>query len=57
MINLLKRIRQKMLSENKLSIYLAYAIGEIFLVVFGILIAFQIVIFLLVILMAIIMAA
>jgi len=31
-----------MLSENKLSVYLVYAIGEVVLVVFGILIAFQI---------------
>jgi hypothetical protein len=31
-----------MLSENKLSMYLIYAIGEVLLVVFGILIAFQI---------------
>jgi len=42
MINFLRRIRQNMLSENKLSIYLVYAIGEVVLVVFGILIAFQI---------------
>jgi hypothetical protein len=31
-----------MLSENKLSVYIIYAIGEVVLVVFGILIAFQI---------------
>jgi len=42
MINFLRRIRQNMLSENKLSVYLVYAIGEVVLVVFGILIAFQI---------------
>ena len=42
MINLFRKIRQDLLSENKLSIYLVYAIGEVVLVVFGILIAFQI---------------
>ena len=42
MINLLRRVRQNLLNENKLSIYLIYAIGEVVLVVFGILIAFQI---------------
>ncbi len=42
MINFLRRIRQNLVSENKLSIYLIYAISEVVLVVFGILIAFQI---------------
>ncbi len=42
MINFLRRIRRNLLSENKGSIYLIYAIGEVVLVVFGILIAFQI---------------
>ncbi len=42
MINFLRRIRQNLLSENKGSVYLIYAIGEVVLVVFGILIAFQI---------------
>lgn len=42
MINFLRSIRKKMLSNGKLSIYLGYAIGEVFLVVLGILIAFQI---------------
>ena len=42
MINFLRSIRRKMLSNSKLSIYLGYAIGEVFLVVLGILIAFQI---------------
>lgn len=42
MIKFFRRIRQKMLSENKLSKYLLYAIGEIILVVIGILIAVNI---------------
>ena len=42
MIKFFRRIRQKLLSENKFSKYLIYAIGEIFLVVIGILIALQI---------------
>ncbi len=39
MIKFFRRIRQQMLSENKISKYLLYAIGEIILVVIGILIA------------------
>lgn len=39
MIKFFRRIRKKLLSENKLSKYLIYAIGEIILVVVGILIA------------------
>ena len=39
MINFFRKIRQKLLSENKFSRYLIYAIGEIVLVVIGILIA------------------
>ena len=39
MIKLFRKIRQKMLAENKFSKYLIYAIGEIALVVIGILIA------------------
>ena len=39
MIKLFRKIRQKSLSENKFSNYLIYAIGEIILVVIGILIA------------------
>ena len=39
MIKFFRKIRQKLLSENKFSKYLIYAIGEIFLVVIGILIA------------------
>lgn len=39
MIKFFRRIRQQLLSENKFSKYLLYAIGEIVLVVFGILIA------------------
>ncbi len=42
MIKFFRKIRQKLLSENKLSKYLIYAIGEIVLVVIGILIALQI---------------
>jgi len=42
MIKFFRKIRQKLLSENKISKYLIYAIGEIFLVVIGILIALQI---------------
>ena len=39
MIKFFRKIRQKLLAENKFSKYLIYAIGEIFLVVIGILIA------------------
>ncbi|MGB5205437.1 DUF6090 family protein [Eudoraea sp.] len=39
MINFFRNIRQKLLTENKFSKYLLYAIGEIILVVIGILIA------------------
>jgi hypothetical protein len=42
MITFFRKIRQKMLTENKLSKYLLYAIGEIVLVVIGILIALQV---------------
>ena len=42
MIKFFRKIRQKMLIENKFSKYLLYAIGEIVLVVIGILIAFQV---------------
>tara|TARA_R100000935_G_scaffold8302_7_gene17527 strand:+ start:157620 stop:158351 length:732 start_codon:yes stop_codon:yes gene_type:complete len=42
MIKFFRKIRQKMLSESKFSKYLLYAIGEIILVVIGILIALQI---------------
>ncbi len=42
MINFFRKIRQKMLTNNKVSKYLMYAIGEIVLVVIGILIALQI---------------
>ena len=42
MIKFFRRIRQKLLTENKFSKYLVYAIGEIILVVIGILIALQI---------------
>ena len=42
MIKLFRKIRQKLLSENKFSKYLIYAIGEIVLVVIGILIALQV---------------
>lgn len=42
MIKFFRRIRQNLLSDNKFSKYLVYAIGEIILVVIGILIALQI---------------
>ena len=42
MIKFFRKIRQNLLSENKFSKYLLYAIGEIILVVIGILIALQI---------------
>ena len=42
MIKFFRKIRQKMLTENKFSKYLIYAVGEIILVVIGILIALQI---------------
>jgi len=41
MIKFFRRIRQRLLSENKFSKYMLYAIGEIVLVVVGILIAIQ----------------
>ena len=42
MIKFFRKIRQKLVSENKFSKYLIYAIGEIVLVVIGILIALSI---------------
>ena len=42
MIKLFRNIRQRLLSENKFGKYLTYAIGEIILVVIGILIALQV---------------
>jgi hypothetical protein len=42
MIKFFRKIRQKMLTENKFSKYMIYAIGEIFLVVIGILLAIYI---------------
>ena len=42
MLRFFRNLRQKMLSENKVTRYLAYAVGEIVLVVIGILIALQI---------------
>ena len=41
MIKIFRHIRKKLLSENKFSKYLIYAIGEIILVVIGIMIALQ----------------
>ncbi|WP_088341929.1 DUF6090 family protein [Robiginitalea sediminis] len=41
MIKFFRRIRQRLLAENRFSKYLLYAIGEIVLVVIGILIALQ----------------
>ncbi len=42
MIKFFRRIRQNLIMENKTSKYFKYAIGEILLVVIGILIALQI---------------
>ncbi|MBT30234.1 MAG: hypothetical protein CMO01_11290 [Thalassobius sp.] len=42
MLNFLKKVRQTVLTEGKMSKYLKYALGEIILVVIGILIALQI---------------
>jgi hypothetical protein len=42
MIKFFRQIRYKLMSENKTSKYFKYAIGEILLVVIGILIALQI---------------
>lgn len=42
MIRFFRNIRQKLAAENKIMAYLRYAIGEIFLVVIGILIALQV---------------
>ncbi|MBX2873256.1 MAG: hypothetical protein KTR30_14185 [Saprospiraceae bacterium] len=42
MLNFFRRIRQKLLANGNLNKYLAYAIGEIVLVVIGILIALQV---------------
>lgn len=42
MIKFFKRIRQRMIKENRFSRYMLYAIGEIVLVVIGIMIALQV---------------
>jgi hypothetical protein len=42
MLRFFRQIRQRLLTDNKFSKYLLYAVGEILLVVFGILIALQI---------------
>ncbi len=42
MIKFFRKIRQKMLTVNKFSKYLLYAIGEIALVMIGILLALQV---------------
>ena len=42
MIKFFRKIRQKLLSEGKIGKYLKYAIGEILLIVIGILIAVQV---------------
>jgi len=42
MITIFRKIRQKMIAENRVSRYMLYAIGEIILVVIGILIALQV---------------
>ena len=42
MIKFFRKIRQQLLTENKFSKYMLYAIGEIVLVIIGILIALAI---------------
>ena len=42
MLKFFRKIRQKLLTDNKFSKYLIYALGEIVLVVIGILIALSI---------------
>ena len=42
MISFFRKIRQKLLTQNRVTRYLIYALGEIFLVVIGILIALQV---------------
>ena len=42
MISFFRKIRQKLLSQNRVTRYLAYAIGEIFLVMIGILLALKV---------------
>ena len=42
MIKFFRKIREKLISENKISKYLLYAIGEILLVMIGILLALQV---------------
>ncbi|MCB0656887.1 MAG: hypothetical protein KDC57_12160, partial [Saprospiraceae bacterium] len=42
MINFFRNIRGQLLAENKLVRYLIYALGEIILIILGILIALQI---------------
>jgi hypothetical protein len=42
MLHFFRKIRQKLLSQNRVTRYLVYAFGEIFLVVIGILIALQV---------------
>ncbi len=42
MIQFFRQIRQRLITDNKFSKYLLYAVGEILLVVIGILIALQI---------------
>ena len=42
MLKFFRNIRQKLITENRFSKYMVYAVGEIFLVVIGILIALQI---------------
>ena len=41
MIRFFRKIRQRLLTENRFSKYFIYAFGEIFLIVIGILIALQ----------------
>jgi uncharacterized membrane protein YgaE (UPF0421/DUF939 family) len=42
MLRFFRQLRQRLLTQNRISKYLLYAIGEIVLVVIGILIALQV---------------
>ena len=42
MLRFFRKIRQRLITDNKFSKYLLYAVGEILLVVIGILVALQI---------------
>lgn len=42
MINIFRKVRKKLISQNRVTKYIIYAIGEILLVMIGILLAFQV---------------